>query len=70
VEGYMGNIASKLGPITGYWILIIAALGLAKLFNWVDVENTMEMIKFVGIITGFYLLIFAILAFLRSLKRK
>ncbi len=66
----MGNIASKLGPITGYWILIIAALGLAKLFNWVDVENTMEMIKFVGIITGFYLLIFAILAFLRSLKRK
>ena len=66
----MGNIVSKLGPITGYWILIIAALGLAKLFNWVDVENTMEMIKFVGIITGFYLLIFAILALLRSIKKK
>lgn len=66
----MGNIASKLGPITGYWILIIAALGLAKLFNWVDVENTMEMIKFVGIITGFYLVIFASLAFFRSLKKK
>jgi fumarate reductase subunit D len=66
----MGSIVSKLGPITGYWILIIIALGLAKLFNWVDVNNTMEMLKFVAIITGIYLLVFAVLAFFRSLKRK
>jgi hypothetical protein len=70
MEGYMGNIASKLGPITGYWILIIAALGLAKVFNWVDIENTMEMLKFVGIITLIYVLVFGLFSLLRSLKRK
>jgi len=48
-------MASRLGPVTGYWVLIIAALVLAKLFNWVDIENSWEMIKFIGLVTVAYL---------------
>ncbi|MEI8215893.1 MAG: hypothetical protein WCF96_02230 [Eubacteriales bacterium] len=66
----MGSIVNKLGPITGYWILIIAALGLAKLFNWVDIENTMATIKFIGIITLGYVGVYGLTALIRTPKRK
>ena len=65
----MGNLASRLGPVTGYWVLVIAALLLAKIFNWVDIENTWEMIKYVGAITAAYLVLQFLLAVIRGMKK-
>ena len=65
----MGNIVTKLGPVTGYWILIIIALLLAKIFSWVDIENTMEMIKYVGVISVAYVALYGILYFFRKFKK-
>jgi|GEM_PF-4428146 len=66
----MGNFVSRLGPVTGYWVLIIAALILAKVFNWVDVENTWEMIKFVGMVTMAYLVLQGALLAVRKIIKK
>jgi hypothetical protein len=65
----MGNVASKLGPVTGYWILIIAALLMAKLFNWVDIENTYEMIKYVGMISVGYVVLYGALHLFKKFKK-
>jgi polyferredoxin len=65
----MGNFASRLGPVTAYWILIVVALLLAKVFNWVDIENTMEMLKYVGLITLGYLVLQGIIYLFKSFKK-
>ncbi len=65
----MGKYMSKMGPVTGYWILIIAAIGMAKLMNWVDLDNTAEMIKYLGFITIGYIVLNAAYAVYRNMKR-
>jgi hypothetical protein len=65
----MGKFASKLGPITGYWILIIAAIGAAKLLNLVDLNDTMATIKYLAFISLAYIILNAAYKGLSRIKK-
>ncbi len=65
----MGKYASRLGPVTGYWILIIAAIGLAKLLNLIDLNDTMATIKYLGFVTVGYIVLNLALAAYNSYKK-
>jgi len=65
----MGKFASKLGPITGYWILILAALGAAKLLNLVDLNDTMATIKYLAFISLAYIILNAAYMGFNRLKK-
>lgn len=66
----MGNFASKLGPVTGYWILIISAILLAKVFNWVNIDDTLELLKYIGVISAAYVCVFGIMYFTSRARSK
>lgn len=65
----MGKYVSKLGPVTGYWILILIAIGMAKLMNWVDLNDTMAAIKYLAFVTLGYIVLNAAYAGYNSFKK-
>ena len=65
----MGKFASKLGPVTGYWILIIFALGAAKLLNLLDLDDTMATIKYLAFISIGYIVLYAAYSALGRFKK-